>query len=248
MDYDRTNLPKGYDAGRGYSPRVLAMWLDVIARCAPSKLTNILDLGCGTGRYCGPLAKHFGARVAAFDPSEKMLTQACAKRTSGVSYARACGEYLPLSDASVDMVFMSMIFHHLKDPHRALVECRRVLRPGGVVCLRAGTTDRIETYAYVPFFESSRPILKRTLLSENRIISEFSAAGFELKRHQLVDSATASSWNEYADKIAQRADSILAQLSEPEFDAGMSKLRRHCQTAPSGAVSEPVDFFCFRRI
>ena len=248
MDYDRSDIPKGYDAGRGYSPDVLARWLEIIAQCAPPGLTSILDLGCGTGRFCGPLAEHLGARVAAFDPSDKMLTQASAKRAHGVVFARARAEYLPLRDASVDMVFMSMIFHHLKDPHRALGECHRVLRAGGTACLRAGTTDRMETYAFVPFFEASRPILKRTLPSESEIMSAFQTAGFELKRHQLVDSAMASSWQEYADKIALRADSILAQLSESEFDQGMHRLRQHCETAPSEAVSEPVDFFCFRRI
>jgi ubiquinone/menaquinone biosynthesis C-methylase UbiE len=95
MDYDRSDIPKGYDAGRGYSPGVLSMWLDVIAQCAPPRLTNILDLGCGTGRYCGPLAKRFAARVAAFDPSEKMLVQARAKEAPGVWYARARGESCP---------------------------------------------------------------------------------------------------------------------------------------------------------
>jgi len=248
MDYDRSDIPKGYDAGRGYSPEVLAMWLDIIARCAPPGLTNILDLGCGTGRFCGPLAEHFGARVAAFDPSQKMLTQASAKRARSVSYARARGEYLPLRDVSVDMVFMSMIFHHLKDPHRALVECRRVLRADGVACLRTGTTDRMETYAFVPSFEASRPILKRTLPSESQVISAFQVAGFELKSHQLVDSAMASNWPEYADKIAQRADSILAQLSASEFNEGLRKLRRYSESAPDASVSEPVDFFCFRCI
>jgi SAM-dependent methyltransferase len=248
MDYDRSHIPAGYDAGRGYSPEVLSMWLDVIAECAPPGVANILDLGCGTGRYSGALAEHFAARVAALDPSQKMLIQARAKRAPRVWYARACGEWLPLRDACVDMVFMSMIFHHLKDPHQTLVDCRRVLGPGGVACLRTGTTDRIEAYAYVPFFECSRSILKRTLPSERQIALAFQAAGFELMRHRLVQSETASSWYDYANKIAQRADSILAQLSDCEFEDGLHKLRQYCRTAPNEAVSEPVDFFCFRRV
>src|SRR5229473_1249403 len=65
------------------------------------------------------------------------------------------------------MVFMSMVLHHLDDPDRALEECRRVLRRGGTVCLRAGTVDRIGNYPYVRFFTRSGAILMpRRLPSE----------------------------------------------------------------------------------
>jgi hypothetical protein len=29
MDYDKTNMPAAYDAGRGYSPAVLGLWLEL---------------------------------------------------------------------------------------------------------------------------------------------------------------------------------------------------------------------------
>jgi SAM-dependent methyltransferase len=121
MDYDKTNMPAAYDAGRSYSPAVLARWLDVISRrVAKSAVSEILDIGCGTGRYSTALAAHFDARVVAIDPSEKMLAQARKKAMERVSYERASGESLPLPDGSVDMVFMSMVFHHFDDPDRIL--------------------------------------------------------------------------------------------------------------------------------
>lgn len=247
MDYDKGNIPASYDAGRGYSPSMLALWLDRISRCAPRGVSRILDLGCGTGRYSAALAKHFNAHVIAVDPSAKMLAEARKKSAGAVSYLRASGEWLPVRDASIDMVFMSMVFHHFGNPALAAHQCRRVLRERGVVCLRAATIDRIATYPYVPFFARSRAILEATLQTQERIESVFDDAGFELARHELVRNEVAANWRIYADKIAAGADSILAQLSDREFREGMRLLHRHAQTASSEPVLEVVDLFAFRR-
>ncbi len=249
MDYDKTNMPAAYDAGRGYSPRVLAFWLRVISQSVPvGSVSEILDLGCGTGRYSSALAEHFDATVIGIDPSEKMLAQARRKASERVRHQRATAESLPLRDASVDMVFISMAFHHFERPERAATECRRVLRPDGALCLRAGTTDRIENYAYVEFFPGGRAIL-RSLQSQAFIESTFARAGFQLIRHDLVPSEVAESWSAYAEKIAQRADSILVQLSDQEFEEGLAALREHARHAsPREPVTELVDFFVFRPI
>lgn len=64
MDYDQTTMPSAYDAGRGYAPAVLDFWLRTIATSIAHKhISDILDLGCGTGRYTAALAAHFRARV-----------------------------------------------------------------------------------------------------------------------------------------------------------------------------------------
>ena len=63
MDYDKTAMPRNYDAGRSYSPEVMARWLALFAaQVAVGQVATILDLGCGTGRFSAALAGHFGAR------------------------------------------------------------------------------------------------------------------------------------------------------------------------------------------
>jgi len=42
---------------------------------------------------------------------------------------------LPLEDASVDAILMSMMFHDITNKEEALEEARRVLKPGGMLCL-----------------------------------------------------------------------------------------------------------------
>ncbi len=248
MNYDQTEMPAGYDAGRGYPPDVLAYWLDVISQSVPKgSVSEILDLGCGTGRYSNALADYYDAAVTAIDPSEKMLAEARRKASPRVRCERASAESLPLRDASIDMVFISMAFHHFDYPDRAAAECRRVLRPDGSVCLRAATIDRIDSYAYVEFFPASRAILNRALQSQAFIETTFARTGFKCIRHELIQSEAAESWNIYAEKLAYRADSILAQMSDRDFQDGLAALRDYAKTAPPQEhVIEPVDFFVFR--
>jgi ubiquinone/menaquinone biosynthesis C-methylase UbiE len=250
MDYDQTTMPSAYDAGRGYAPAVLDFWLKTIAApIATEHISSVLDLGCGTGRYSAALAAHFGTRVVGVDPSEMMLSEALRKSADNVTFLRGSGEAIPLPDATVDMVFISMVFHHFEDPRRAAEECHRVLREAGVVCMRAAVTNRADTYPYVPFFPRMQSLLASSLPSLAFIETTFGAAGFHFLHHEVVMSEVAASWQAYADKTAYRADSILAQLTDPEFEQGLTSLRRYAPLQPSSQpVIEPVDFFVYRRM
>jgi ubiquinone/menaquinone biosynthesis C-methylase UbiE len=178
-----------------------------------------------------------------------MLSEAWRKSSDNVTYLRGSGEAVPLPDATVDMVFVSMVFHHFEDPGRAAEECHRVLRAAGVVCMRAGVTNRADSYPCVPFFPRTRSLLASSLPSLAFIETTFQAAGFDILHHEVVMSEVAASWPAYADKIAYRADSILAQLTDPEFEQGLTSLRRYAALQPSShRVMDPVDLLVFRRM
>src|SRR5687767_7917728 len=111
MDYDTTDIPVAYDRGRDHGPEVLRLWMDVVSSYAgKQRITTILDLGCGTGRFSEALAAHFDAEVVGVDPSKKMLEQARGKLLDRrVLYEFGRGEAIPLPSNSVDLIFMSMI-------------------------------------------------------------------------------------------------------------------------------------------
>lgn len=90
------------------------------------------DLGCGTGQMTAALAP-FVERVIAVDASAAML-QAARKRLQGlgnVDLRRGELEALPVDDARLDAVTMTLVLHHLPEPAKALAEAARVLKPGG---------------------------------------------------------------------------------------------------------------------
>ncbi len=251
VDYDRTDIPATYDRGHDHGDAVLDQWMTLMAGHAnPAGVRTVLDLACGTGRFAPSLASRFDATVVGLDPSFKMLRLAQAKCSAheGVMLAGGVGETLPFRSQSIDLVFISMGFHHFADPMAVGRECARVLRRGGQVCVRTITRDQIANYPYFPFFPGIGPVLERRLPSVEESCRPFEAAGLRRRFAGAVVQQIADSYAAYADKLSSGADTSLACLDPNEFAAGLEAIRkRHAATAPA-AITEPIDFMVFDNV
>lgn len=95
----------------------------------------ILDAGAGTGAAIPTLfARYKKAQVVTLDLSEKMLEKANKHGTILRSPQAVCGdlERLPFADDSFDLVFSSLSMQWCNDLNAALLEAKRVLKPGGL--------------------------------------------------------------------------------------------------------------------
>jgi ubiquinone/menaquinone biosynthesis C-methylase UbiE len=91
---------------------------------------TILDVGCGTGRLLRAARRRWpSARLVGVDPSAGMVRAGTALTPAELHVAGA--EEIPLPDASIDLAFSTIAFHHWSDPERGLRQVARVLRPGG---------------------------------------------------------------------------------------------------------------------
>jgi len=88
---------------------------------------SLLDVGCGDGRVSRVLRERV-AEVQAVDVDVSTMWN----DGPGLTFRVADGERLPFTDASFDLVHAKDSLHHMEDPARAIVEFRRVLKPGGV--------------------------------------------------------------------------------------------------------------------
>jgi ubiquinone/menaquinone biosynthesis C-methylase UbiE len=248
VDYDLTSIPAVYDRARDHGPDVLDLWMRIIeSKVDAGFISRILDLGCGTGRFCRGLASRFDACVVGVDPSRKMLDQARRKRQgNGIYYERGSAEAIPLVDGAIDMIFMSMSFHHFRDPERAARECRRVLRANGNLVVRTGTREQIPSYPYVPFFPSTRRMLEDLLPDRPGLCAVFETVGFRCVASQIVTQTVAPSWAAYADKLSAGGDSVLARLPEDELARGLEAVRRYGGGSREQPVVEAIDVLFFR--
>jgi SAM-dependent methyltransferase len=95
----------------------------------------VLDVGCGTGTLTIAAADELReTRVVGLDGDRKVLDLARRKDGSErVEWVEGLADELPFGDGEVDALMTTLVFHHLPlgIKRAALVEARRVLRPGG---------------------------------------------------------------------------------------------------------------------
>ena len=119
---------QGYDVYRDLlnTPAFLDMLPDVAG-------LRGLDVGCGEGHNTRLLARR-GARMCAVDISSTFIRyarEAEIRAPSGIRYAVASAQQLPLRNAAFDFVTAFMSLMDMPQPDRALQEAFRVLKPGG---------------------------------------------------------------------------------------------------------------------
>ena len=103
--------------------------LDLVGNQANPK--NIVDVGCGTGRLLRKAKERWPeAQLIGVDPAEGMVERARSMMPSATFYV-SMAESLPLPDASVDLAFSTMSYHHWGDHVEGVCEMARVLRPKG---------------------------------------------------------------------------------------------------------------------
>jgi malonyl-CoA O-methyltransferase len=129
--FDRASA--SYESAAGLQARVAAELLERLAMFAFEPRV-VLDLGAGTGRVTRELKRRYRrALVIALDLAPGMLREARRHQQWWRRFERVCGDALrlPLADASVDVVFSSLMLQWCEPLDTALAECRRVLKPEG---------------------------------------------------------------------------------------------------------------------
>lgn len=99
----------------------------------------ILDLGCGTGRFCFLLEELNPEKIVGMDLSESMIEigrKIAEDRKSNVQFVLNDIENLSNIDSnSIDLVFSSTTLHYIQDLNHIMNEISRVLVAGGTSIL-----------------------------------------------------------------------------------------------------------------
>jgi SAM-dependent methyltransferase len=101
---------------------------------------DVLEIACGTGPGLGLLQSTAHSFVAG-DISEQILARARAHYRGRVDLRTMDAMALPFGDQTLDVVIIFEALYYVPDAQKFADECRRVLRPGGVVLVSNANKD-----------------------------------------------------------------------------------------------------------
>ena len=249
MEYDRTPLPDVYRSARTLPPETMDVWGRAIRAMLPkaAPVERVVDLGCGTARFTRLLADVLHASVVGVEPSLRMLAEREIRDGRIARFVAGTAEALPLADGSVDLIFASMVYHHLR-PEAALPETRRVLRVGGHLMVRNPTRESVGEFTYQTFFPEALAIDVERMPFRRALIDAGETAGFALRGHELVRQRFADDHADYYRKISLRGLSSLLLISDDAFARGLREFAAYCRSAERHQpVYESVELFLFSR-
>lgn len=131
-----------------------AAWKSLLQEKIGGKHKKILDIGAGTG-FLSIMLAEMGHEVVGLDISEEMMERAKSKAMGlgiKVEFKLGDAENLPFETGSFDALVNRAVLWTLPDPKKAIVEWRRVLKPGGKLCFFLhephpdGVSDRVRRY------------------------------------------------------------------------------------------------------
>lgn len=175
---------------------------------------DILEFGCGAGRYLRHLSSHAGA-VAAVDYNPYLLAWA----EANLRFARfaVCGSRPPLPepDELFDVVYAVDVFSHLEDSVQVpwFDELARVLRPGGLLVITlhgASRTENLPMALRQAFGEGRLAVLRPALSGTNGCAAYHPWAYVERVFGQRLPLV------EHAEQAAQELRQDVAVFRKPE--------------------------------
>ena len=229
-----------YQRGRTLSSEGVATWTAIVAPFVQhDEDFRILDLGAGTGRFAALFARTFKTQVTGIEPSKAMLDIATrGEKPTNLTYLAGAAECIPLRNESCDLVWLSQVWHHIRDHWACGRELRRVVvSDSGRVFIRGSFGDQLDGFSTLfRYWPSTREICQQ-LPTIPQTVAALETNGFLLAEHRRVRQVTATSLSEFAKRTQLRADTALALISDSEFQMGQMAIEE------SGALEsqpEPV--------
>jgi ubiquinone/menaquinone biosynthesis C-methylase UbiE len=144
---------------------------------------DVLDVGCGTGRWLSKLEAIGCTSLAGTDCSLAMLQAARAKVSSLVELRESECTDLPWGRSSKTLVLASFLLSYVDDVEMFAKECARVIRPGGWLLISDmhPVTARERNWKRSFCLDESKVEIRAKTWPLDEILSCFRHHGFEIE-------------------------------------------------------------------
>jgi cytosine/adenosine deaminase-related metal-dependent hydrolase/ubiquinone/menaquinone biosynthesis C-methylase UbiE len=144
---------------------------------------DVLDVGCGTGRWLSILERCGPVSLTGIDSSSAMLRQARKRVNNTTLFYQDLSSKLSIESSSKDFILSSFVISYLSDLQMFALECARIIRPGGLLFISdmhptTSTERNWKRNFSVGDDEIEIPVQPRAL---EEIISVFQGHGFDVQ-------------------------------------------------------------------
>ncbi len=195
--------------------------------------TDVLEIGCGSGRYALQVAETVGSRILGLDWNEPGIHNAnhLAARQNLATRVRFevadCAKPLTLRDSSFDAAFSNDVFCHIPGRLALLCELFRVLKAGArflfsdaLIIGGVITHQEIATRSSIGYYLFSPPGENERLLEQ---------AGFRVLSVADTTKNAAAISGRWHDGRQKRSEALLAIEGQKNFD-GLQQFLSNVQT------------------
>ena len=215
---DYSQIAEYYDRVRAAPSNILSS--KIIEYGGISANCNVLDVGCGTGRFTLQLSTIKRALFCGLEPSTEMLRQAVAKdKSRTILWIRGDGQQPPFRDSVFDCVYMTMVLHHIDNKEKALGEIYRIVKKGGNCVVMTTSHSRIRKHVLNDFPGVTAIDLKRIppVPFVKKVMREI---GFRNVHYHPVCVEEEIPLDEYLERVRRKYISTLTLLSPEAFRRG----------------------------
>lgn len=213
----------------GYSPRLLKIFKKrsaakegrfFLPHLRPGM--NLLDCGCGPGIITVDLAKLVApGQVVGIDIEDTQFelgrAKALEQNISNIKFETGNVYDLSFPSESFDAVFAHAVLYHLKNPHQALTELYRVLKPGGVIGIRDVERQGDILAPPNPLFDKAYNLLYRAWQTKGGSLFFGHTQRTILHEVGFVDTEASASYDSYGttESVRDMGERLIKQILHP---------------------------------
>ena len=214
---------------------------------ASNNYKNILEAGCGTGRWINSLEEN-GRKVFGLDYSLDMMKIPKAEK-SHLNLINADAVHIPFKDNFFELIFCVNAIHHFPDKEKFIKDCYRILNGNGMLAV-FGVDPHIDKDWYVyDYFDSVYENDLKRFPSMDQLKKILQRLNFEIIENRIVEKI-------YHEKIGndvlndpflnKQHCSQLANLSDEEYQRGIDKIKNQIEKDSKSVFTTSVIFYLVR--
>jgi SAM-dependent methyltransferase len=178
---------------------------------------HVVDVGCSRGQFVAA-AIAAGYQAEGVEPAPRIAEAA---RAAGVPVRTGLLEEQGYADNSLDALTLFEVIEHLRTPLPLLAECRRVLKPGGILLVSTANAESWTAAAMEArwdYFDMERDGGHISFYNPRSIAQIAANAGFEVARVDTArvkfhDKENTPRWRYVLGKLAAEALNLPARLT-----------------------------------